>query len=324
MPSQRALKVSVVIPAYNVERHIVDCLASVRAQTLTDWECVVVDDGSTDRTAERIRECTERRIRLITQRNRGVSAARNAGLAAAKARYVLFLDGDDLLHPQALERLSTALDAKPHALAAYGSVWAIFEDGRSYPQKALNRRRFLSGNVLEALMRWDIFLQLGCTLIRVETARELGGFDERLRLSEDWEFCCRMAARGEFCFAGAVPEVSYLRLRTWSASRELSPAWDNHLPAIQAVISNPALAAKFDRPRWRRLRRQMLASLLWEAGRMNFIARRYAEARRLMLSSFAEAVTAKRVALFIIAQVSQLLGTSLVPRLRFLDEDVRQ
>jgi glycosyltransferase involved in cell wall biosynthesis len=324
MPNAHAPRVSVVIPAYNVERHIVACLGSIRAQTVREWECIVVDDGSTDRTAQRIREHAEPRIRLLAQANLGVSAARNAGLAEAKAAYVLFLDGDDLLHPRALERLAAQLDASPDAVAAYGSAWAIFEDGSAYPQSSLQRRRFASGNLLEALMRWEIFLPMGCTLARTECARNAGGFNERLRLSEDWEFWCRLAAHGDFGFIGAVPEASYVRLRTWSASRQLSPSWENHLPTIQAVISNPSLAAKFDPVRWRRLTREVLASQLWEAGRMNFISRRYAEARRLMLSSFAEAVTARRVALFLIAQASQLIGVSLVPRLRFLDEDARQ
>jgi glycosyltransferase involved in cell wall biosynthesis len=315
--------VTIVIPAFNVARYIRDCLASVRVQTIPEWECIVVDDGSTDGTAERVRQCADPRIRLIEQRNKGVSAARNAGLAAARGKYVLFLDGDDLLHREALARLSAELDGDAQAVAAYGGVWAIFEDGSSYPQKALQRRRFLSGDLLEALMRWEIFLSVGCTLTRAESARAVGGFNEGLRLSEDWEFWCRLAASGTFRFVGPVPEVSYCRLRTWSASRQLSPKWENHLPTIRAVTSNRQLAARFGEVRWRRLTRELLASQLWEAGRMNFIARRYAEARRLMLRSFAQSVTPKRIALFVIAQASQLLGVSLVPRLRFLDEDAR-
>jgi hypothetical protein len=89
------------------------------------------------------------------------------------------------------------------------------------------------------------------------------------------------------------------------------------------VTTNPVLASRFTQAQWRRLTRQVLAYHLWEAGRVNFTARRYAEARRLMLRSFAKAVTAKRLALFAIAQASELLGVSLVPRLRFLDEDAR-
>jgi len=313
----------VVVPAFNVARYIGDCLASVCAQTLSAWECIVVDDGSADATAERVRENADRRIRLVSQPNRGVSAARNAGLARARGRYVLFLDGDDMLHPEALARLSACLDGEAETLAAYGSIWAIFEDGSPYPQKPLHRRRSPSGDLLQPLMRWEVFLSTSCTLMRTESARAAGGFDERLRLSEDLEFFCRVSARGKVRFIGAVPEVSRVRLRTWSASRQLSPDWRNHVPAIRVLSANSVLAARVGNVQWQRLTRQLLASHLWEAGRMNFIARRYGEARRLMLLSFAEAITPKRLALFVIAQASQLLGVSLVPRLRFLDEDAR-
>lgn len=315
-----APKVSVVVPTFNVARYVGDCLASVRAQTLTDWECIVVDDGSSDGTRERIRRNADPRIRLIAQSNKGVSTARNVGLASASGTYLLFLDGDDLLHPEALSRLSTHLDAHAQAVAAYGTVWAIFEDGRSYPQKPLRRRRFQSGDLLERMIR-ENFLLVGMIMLRTDTARALGGFNTSLRLGEDWEFWCRLAARGAFRFIGAAPEVSYVRVRARSASRLLSPNWENHLPTVEAVLSNPVLASRFRDAEWRRLTREVLASHLWEAGRVNFTERRYASARRLMLQSFTKAITAKRLALFAIAQASQLLGVSLVPRLRFHDED---
>lgn len=316
-------KVSVVIPTFNVARYVGDCLASVRAQTLSDWECIVVDDGSTDGTPQRIRGSADARIKLIAQSNKGVSTARNVGLANASGTYLLFLDGDDLLHREALSRLSTRLDAHPEAVAAYGTVWAIFEDGTSYPQKPLHRRNFRSGNLLERMIRGENSLLVGTAMVRTETARELGGFRPDLRLSEDWEFWCRMAAKGPFRFVGTQPEVSYVRVRSVSASRLLSPSWENHLPTIEAVISNPVLSSRFEDAEWRRLTRQMVAFHLWEAGRVNFTARRYADARRLMLRSFTKDITVKRLALFAIAQASQLLGVSLVPRLRFLDEDAR-
>lgn len=320
-----APKVSVIVPAFNVAPYVGECLASVRAQTLPDWECILVDDGSTDGTADCVRENRDPRIRLIRQPNRGVSAARNVGLADARGAYLLFLDGDDLLHPDALRRLSAQLDARPEAVAAYGTVWAIYEDGRSYPQKPLHRRahEFHSGDLLERMMRGDNFLLISCVTVRTEAAAELGGFRTDLRLAEDWEFWCRVAARGEFRFVGTNPEVSYMRIRTASSSRLLSPAWENHLPTIQAVLSNPVLASRFKDAEWRRLTRQVVSFHLWEAGRVNFIARRYGEARRLMLRSFTKDITAKRLALFAIAQASELLGVSLIPRLRFLDENAR-
>lgn len=321
-----APQATVVVPAFNVERYVAGCLASLRAQTLEQWHCIVVDDGSSDATRDEVRKIADPRIRLLAQQNRGVSAARNAGLAQAAGRYVLFLDADDLLHPDALRRLCRDLDEHPAAVAAYGTLWQVFEDGRPYPQKSLRRRsrNFASGDLLARMLRGENFLQIGTLLMRTRAAGELGGFDTRLRLGEDWEFLCRLAARGEFRFIGTAPEVLRHRMCTTGVSRLLSPDWRNHLPTIEAVRCNPELAARFSPGEWRRLTRQLLAYHLWEAGRMNFIARRYGEARRLMLRSFTQAVTAKRLALFAIAQASQLLGVSLVPRLRFLDEDARR
>jgi hypothetical protein len=173
------------------------------------------------------------------------------------------------------------------------------------------------------MMRGENFLLMGSIMVRAKAARAIGGFKTDLRLGEDWEFCCRLAGRGEFRFIGTEPEVSYLRMRTGSSSRMLSPKWENHLPTINAVISNPVLASMFKDAEWRRLARQAVAFHLWEAGRVNFTVRRYTEARRLMLRSFTKDITAQRLALFAIAQASQLFGMSLVPRLRFLDEDAR-
>ncbi len=313
-------RVSVVVPAFNVARYVDACLGSLQAQDFTAWECIVVDDGSTDDTAERVQAQADARIRLLSQENRGVSAARNAGLAAARGELLLFLDADDLLHPHALRRLSAALDADARFSAAYGTSWLVFEDGRPYPQKPLRRRQhaFPSGDVLARLLR-ENFLLVGATMVRTEQARALGGLDERLRLSEDWEFWCRLAACGDFCFVGAEPEVSRVRVHARSCSVRLSVDWENHLPTLLAVFSNQALAGRFDDAQWRRLMREVTAAHLWEAGRVNFTARRFTEARRLMLRSLASAATARRLALFVLAQASQLLGTALVPRLRFLD-----
>ncbi len=96
--------ISVIVPAYNAERWIVRCLDSILAQTLQDFEIIVVNDGSTDSTAECLNRFNENpRIHILTQANQGLSSARNAGLVIAKGWAVYFLDADDWLHPQCLE-----------------------------------------------------------------------------------------------------------------------------------------------------------------------------------------------------------------------------
>ena len=94
--------VSVVIPVYNAEAHIRDCLDSIRAQTLPQWEAILIDDGSKDSSGRILDEAAERdpRFRVIHQENGGVSRARNAGIEAATGKYLLFVDADDLVTPE--------------------------------------------------------------------------------------------------------------------------------------------------------------------------------------------------------------------------------
>jgi glycosyltransferase involved in cell wall biosynthesis len=119
-------RVSVVTPCYNGSRYLGDCVASVKSQTLQDWEMVIVDDGSTDDTpdmADRL-AANDDRVRVIHQANRGAAAARNAGVTASSAPYLLFLDSDDALAPAMLERTVSYLDAHPEV--------AIVHTGHSY------------------------------------------------------------------------------------------------------------------------------------------------------------------------------------------------
>ncbi|MGV0024935.1 glycosyltransferase family 2 protein [Phormidesmis priestleyi] len=107
-------KISIVTPCFNTEKYIGKTIESVQSQTLTDWEHIVVDDGSSDRSAEIIQpySASDPRIRLIQQPNGGVCKARNAGFAAAsqESDYLLFLDADDCLNPEMLETLVSYLD----------------------------------------------------------------------------------------------------------------------------------------------------------------------------------------------------------------------
>lgn len=102
--------ISVIVPVYNVEKYLPQCLDSLIKQTFLPFEIICVNDGSTDGCNEILSRyaAKDRRIRLICQNNRGLSAARNAGLKKAKGQYVLFVDSDDFLHPETLSSLYRA------------------------------------------------------------------------------------------------------------------------------------------------------------------------------------------------------------------------
>lgn len=203
-------QISIIIPAYNVAPWLGSTLRSVQAQTFQDWECIIIDDGSTDNPASCIPD--DPRFRLIRQDNAGVSAARNRGLDEARGPLVAFLDGDDIWHPQALERLHTPF-AQPDAPDFVWGNFLRFEDksglARPSPLKAWEQTDIFWQNLLVTN-----FLQFGSLLFRKEKAAGIY-FDRTLRICEDRDWLIRLL---KSCRVRNVPHiVHYYRQRGGSA-----------------------------------------------------------------------------------------------------------
>lgn len=132
-------RVSVIVPAFNAGSYLDEAIAGVVAQSADDWELTVVDDGSTDRTGDIAAEWARRdpRVKLVRQANRGVAAARNAGFAASHAdsEYLLFLDSDDRLEPEALEVMSAYLDDHPGVGMVHCGYTRVDDRGRTDPDE---------------------------------------------------------------------------------------------------------------------------------------------------------------------------------------------
>ncbi len=272
---------SVIIPAFNTAAYVGGTIESVRCQTVPDWELVVVDDGSTDGTAAVAEGVDDPRVRLIRQANQGVSAARNRGAAAAQGEFFLFLDSDDHLRPDALERLGAHLAAHPDADVAYGELATISEDGRlRHGGRPVFGPR-PSGRILPALLAGG-FMVTGMALMRAEGFRRSGGFDESLRLSQDWEFLCRMAAQGEILYLQGPPVLEY-RLRQTSATHSLGrgdAGFAERLCAIDRAFGNQAVTGEFSASELARLRRRRLADLSARVGTLALRDRDWSTARR--------------------------------------------
>ena len=134
--------ISVVIPAYNAGKWMAECVGSVVAQTYSHWECIVVDDGSTDNTraeAERMKDACGDRLTIIGKPNGGAASARNVGLAAAKGDYVVFVDADDLMLPQELEFAWRAVRENPDALVIWDYAHEVPREEPVWAPRVLDR-----------------------------------------------------------------------------------------------------------------------------------------------------------------------------------------
>ena len=270
-PDSTSPSVTVVIAAYNAEKFIRPTIESVLAQCVRDVELIVVDDGSTDGTAEILRTFPDRRLTVIRQENRGVSAARNTGLAAARAPYIFFLDADDILLRDSLRRMILALDESPRHVACFAHHLRIAEDGAEISTRAdLRWKLFPAENTLSHLVEKN-FIVCGAICIRTEAARAVRGFSPALKLGEDWEFWCRLAALGDFI---ALPDhVALLyRQRFSSANYRLrSDPLRQNFEAIDAVYSNPAIRQKFTPAEFRRKRRRAEIDAFWAGARNEYL-----------------------------------------------------
>lgn len=191
--------VSIVIPIYNSAWSIRDTILSALNQSFTDYEVILVDDGSTDGLTAVIGQFlnADKRLRLVTQENGGLAAARNRGLAEARGAFVAFLDADDLWHPKFLERVLAELVADPDAPFAYALMKRIDVENRIIPTPLwpyVPRHDFIG------LIEVNTVGNGSASLFRREAALAVGGYDTTLRErsaqgAEDWKLSLLLAHR---------------------------------------------------------------------------------------------------------------------------------
>ena len=230
MPAPSPSLVSIVIPTFNYGRFIGETLDSVLAQSLPTWECLVIDDGSTDDTASIVSAYTRRepRISYTFQENAGLSAARNSGLRLGKGQYFQFLDADDFIEPRKLEWQTSYLEAHPHVGIVYGPARYFPSDkpaqhryARTDPDDPWMPEVSGSGSdVLPVLLKTNI-MPVNSPLVRREVIRRVGYFNEGLRALEDWDYWTRCALFGaHFQFLDREGSYALVRIHPESMSNE--------------------------------------------------------------------------------------------------------
>lgn len=191
--------VSVVIPAYNAERFIRQTLDSALAQTYRDFEVVVVDDGSTDATAQIVESCGPP-VRCIWQENAGPSAARNRGVREARGAFVAFLDADDLWLPEKLAEQMPLFDADARVGLVYCRFERMDECGEPLPTEPWPAP---TGSVYYQMLERS-YVPASCAVVRRACLERVGGFPEDMSWAEDWHLWIRVARHYEYGFADKV------------------------------------------------------------------------------------------------------------------------
>ncbi len=190
--------ISVIIPLYNKEREVESSLNSVLAQTYAPVEILVVDDGSTDRSAEVVRSLNSPLIRLITQPNAGVSAARNRAAAEAQGDYIALLDADDRWHPEFLAEIAALITEFPDC-GLYCTGFEVTDGVSTHPAPSPDQRGIVADFFGQSAHQY-IAIPSACSIPKAVYTAE-GGFPEGMKIGEDLYLWTKIARRYKVCFS---------------------------------------------------------------------------------------------------------------------------
>jgi glycosyltransferase involved in cell wall biosynthesis len=220
-------RTTVIITSFNYAEYLRQAIDSVLAQTDTDFELLIVDDGSTDESAAHARSYVDPRIQVVVQPHRGTGAARNAGLRAARGRYVAFLDADDIWMPGKLAAQCAVLDRRADIGLVYARFGVIDADRRVLSSGRSFFGAKPSGTIFRHLLTGNVIGTPSTICFRRDMVADGQlAFDETGAYTEDWHFYLRTALR---------TRIHYLP-RTLAYHRQHSRNMGGHVPTIMKEI----------------------------------------------------------------------------------------
>ena len=213
-------KVDIIIPAYNSAKYLPQAITSVVAQTFEDWKILLVDDGSTDNTAEVVSpflEALGEKIQYIKQSNGGLPAARNTAIRNSSAEFLALLDADDVWLPSRLLESLKCFESRPQVGLSYGFISRINQSSELIDTWEGNKK-YACGNIASSIYMLKVNLPCPTITFRRKCIEEVGVFDESLRATEDRDLWLRIAQRYEVGLASAV--IAYYRTSAGSMSTD--------------------------------------------------------------------------------------------------------
>lgn len=269
--------ISVVVPAYNASQYIGEAIGSVLQQGPLLRELIIVDDASTDDTASIVASFDDPRIKLLSRKQSakgGVSAVRNDGLAASEGEWLLFLDADDMLRPNALNTMFEETKEGDFA-AVYGDYQRIDMNGRSVGFRTFfNKRQKPSGDIFRRLLEGNFIVNGGVILIRKSAFQAVDGFSESIRYCEDWVAWCRLAFNNSIKYLPGACVLEY-RVHQDSTMMKTRLCFEDCLPAIEALFSDPLVLAQVTPADLNRSRRKVESHMRSYVCAQDIRSRRY-------------------------------------------------
>ena len=216
-------RVSIITPTYNREGFIGEAVESVLSQTFADFELLIVDDGSTDSTEERLTPYREDpRVKYFQQENQGQSIARNLALQHAQGEFICFLDSDNAWVPDKLEKQLAVFERTPEVEVVYGDIITIDESGNELSRDNMARH---SGFVAFQMLK-DNFVSMNTAMARRRCFDELGGMGGKRRVADDYDLWLRFSARYRFRY---IPEYfAYYRVMGDQISSDKSGRFESN------------------------------------------------------------------------------------------------
>lgn len=249
-------KVSIIIPTYNVEKYIADTVESVLAQTYSNFELLIIDDESPDRSVEICQQFNDPRIKIIHQKNQGLAGARNTGIRNASGDYIAFLDGDDLWEPEKLAKHVAHLEQSPSVGVSFSRSAFIDEDGERLDIYQMPKLKDISkadvfcrnpiSNGSAAVFRREVFEG-------IKFRDQVNGesldcyFDNRFRLSQDIECWLRIVIQTSWQIEGIPEALTLYRVNSGGLSADLLPkmkSWEAMVEKLRPY--DPDLFAEYE------------------------------------------------------------------------------
>ncbi len=211
--------ISVVVPLYNKENSIVRTVRSILEQSFPAYELIIVDDGSTDNSLNKVQQLDDKRINIITKENGGVSSARNLGIKNANFEYIAFIDGDDIWHKDHLSILWHAIQSNDSAdIAGFATSFYKSDTSTFDHEKFTHTEPELINDYYDFVSQPITYFNSSTLLVKKSKISESGYYDENIVYGEDVEFWYRLFKTGSLVYINTVSVLYYIKAENRSTT----------------------------------------------------------------------------------------------------------